>query len=270
MNYSIIKDEQKLREFIDWLPELKNHEQYYLCLFARSKYCKEIVHIKSDKAQLKRFTSTKERMFDKIRQLEAPLGAYKQYGVNKPTVDIPQEALALYISLNPRDLWRAAINSVIKLMNCIKDQNHTMNPHQEVMSEIQKAKSDTRYVHFDFDSDDAVKLNQELGDVYKYVNEESVTLVRTRGGVHVLVDPDKVTKPYKNTWYQKISKIGAVDQAGDMMIPVIGCTQGNFIPHFINLSPQHETVQSVSIPDQNSDEVVPEGSHSFKADRFAR
>ena len=234
-NYEIIKDEQLLRDFIDWLPDTGPSEQYYLCLFARSKYCKDITHIKSDKAQLKRFLSTKERMYDKIRQLECPLGSYKQYKQGKKeTIEIPQEALALYISLNPRDLWKAAFSSAIKLMECIRDTNVLMNPHAEVMSEIQKSKGKTRYAHFDFDNDDPVKLNQELGDVAKYVNTEALTLLKTRGGVHVLIDPKKVTPEYRHTWYQKISKIGSVDQDGDMMIPVVGCTQGNYIPHFIN------------------------------------
>jgi hypothetical protein len=235
MNYEVIKDEKLLRDFIEWLPDTTASEQYYVCLFARSKYCKDITHIKSDKAQLKRFTSTKERLFDKIRQLECPLGSYKQYKTGKgETIDIPQEALALYITPNPRDLWKATKASIYKLLNCIDSTNVNVNPHAEVMSEIQKAKGKTRYVHFDFDNTDPVLLNQEIGDVCRYVNTEALTLLKTRGGIHVLVDPTKVDMAHRHTWHQKISNIASVDQTGDNMIPVVGCTQGNYIPHFIN------------------------------------
>jgi len=234
-NYEIIKDEKLLRDFINWLPDTGPSEQYYVCLFARNKYCKDITHIKSDKAQLKRFTATKDRLFDKIRQLECPLGSYKQYKTGKgETIDIPQEALALYITPTPRDLWGATYESIAKLVKCIKDTNKNMNPQAEVMSEIQKSKSKTRYAHFDLDNDDPIALSQEIIDITKYVNKDALTMVKTRGGVHILIDPTKVTPDYRHTWYNKISNISSSDQTGDMMLPVIGCTQGNYIPHFIN------------------------------------
>lgn len=226
MNYEIVKDEKLLREFIDWLPELKDNERYYLCLFARNKYCKELTHIKSDKAQLKRFVSDKERMFQKIKQLEIEVGWYKQ-----KHMDVPQEALALYITPNPRNMLKATVNTMVKLAQSIRDQNIDMNCHQEAMSEIQKAKSRTCWIDFDIDCEDRIDVAARA--IYSAINKEAVIWLRTRGGVHALIDPSKVEAKYKNTFYQQISK--EADVKGDNMIPVPGCTQGNFIPHFINL-----------------------------------
>jgi hypothetical protein len=234
MNYKIVKDEKILKEFIDWLPELESTEKYYLCLFARSKYSKDLQgknglpHIKSDKAQLKRFVSDKERMFLKIKQLEVKVGNYMQ----KDLV-VPEEALALYITPNPREMWKATINSMVKLANCIRDQNILVNPHQEVMSEIQRTKSRTCWIDFDIDQDDPEKLALDVEEIKSYINADAITWLKTRGGLHCLVNPDKVEEKYKKTFYQKLSMFA--DQTGDNMIPVPGCTQGMFIPHFVNL-----------------------------------
>ena len=83
MNYKIITNEKKLRDFIEWLPNLEPNEKYYVSLFARKKYSSDIKS--NDKTQLKRFVSDKERMFDKIKQLECEVGAYK-------LKDAPQES----------------------------------------------------------------------------------------------------------------------------------------------------------------------------------
>lgn len=228
MNYQIVKDEKLLKDFIEWLPDLKETEKYYLCLFARNKYCKELSHIKSDKAQLKRFVTDKERMFQKIKQLEIEVGWYKQ-----KEFPVPEEALALYITVNPRNMFKATINTMVKLANSIRDQNINMNPHQEAMSEIQKTKSRTCYIDFDIDCGDRIDVAARA--IYSEINKDAVTWLRTRGGIHSLIDPSKVEQKYKNTFYQRISKIEHMDQSGDQMIPVPGCTQGMFIPHFINL-----------------------------------
>lgn len=226
MNYKVVKDEKLLRDFIEWLPELKEHEKYYFCLFARNKYCKELTHIKSDKAQLKRFVTDKERMFQKIKQLEIEVGWYKQREFS-----VPEQALALYMTVNPRNMFKATVNTMVKLAQSIRDQNTNMNSHQEALSEIQKAKSRTCWIDFDFDGENIPSKEELLSNV----NEEALTILRTRGGIHILVDPSKVEEKYKNTFYRNFVMMPGVDQSGDQMIPVPGCTQGMFIPHFINL-----------------------------------
>jgi hypothetical protein len=223
MNYKIIADEAKLIEFINWLPELKNNECYYVSLFARNKYAKDSM-LKSDKQQLRRFTTTKEYLFDKIKQLECEFGSYKQKHLS-----IPQEALALYISLNPRNYEVAARESAIELVRLVTNSYTGYNPHQIVLTEIQKASGTKKYFDIDFDN---VEINDIKPTIEESINYDSLTYLKTHGGFHLLIELDKIKKEYEKSWYKNITTIDGVDVRGDNLIPVVGCYQGMFIPHF--------------------------------------
>lgn len=228
MNYKIINDETILREFIAWLPDLEPHETYVINLFARNKYCKEICHINSDKAQMKRFATNKEWMLRKIRQLETEVGTYWQQ-----SIPIPQEALALYITVNPRSQVKAAKNLLVKLADLITKPYNNYNVSAEALSELQKATS--RKVYFDIDFD--ISLDGWIHDYHKRVtteiNADALQILKTRGGFHLLVELNKIAPEYQKTWYNKLTTLPGADVKGsDGMIPVPGCTQGNFTPHF--------------------------------------
>lgn len=177
--------------------------------------------LKSDKSQLKRFTSNKERLIDKIRQLECKVGSYKQDGIG-----IPQEALALYISPNPRNNYKATIKGIQRFAQLIENQNQNFNPHQEILSVIQQTAGTKKWVIFDIDTKEISKP-----EIENILGTSEFLFLETRGGFHVLVEPNKIPKSHSKTWHQNLSKIS--DVRGDCLIPVPGCCQGGFIPRFV-------------------------------------
>lgn len=236
--HRIIRDEKLLLEFIAWLPNLQQNEVYFLCLQARKKYMPSIKS--KDKSQLKRFVSNKERLFEKIKQLECVVGAYR-------TDDgeiITDDGIALYITTNPRDMKKATFNSIKSLVDLIEKDCKNLNPHSEVLSQIHKSKSRTTFVHFDIDlptgleSDNnsnkcSMPINEIYDNISKIIGKAAFNIVKTRGGCHVLISPEKVVSKEKN-WHPQIRSIINCDQSGDLMIPVVGCCQGGFVPHFYN------------------------------------
>jgi hypothetical protein len=218
-NYKIIQNKQILKDFINWLPELKDNEKFYLSLFARRKYDPTNV-IKSDKSQVKRFVTTKERMFDKIKQLEVELGCYK---LNDQ--EVPQEALALYINPNPRDMKKATFQMIKKSVELI-EKDYNFNIHAEALSCIQRSKGSTYFLDFDID-DREINLNK----LYDKIDPKYLEIVDTRGGIHILVKVREIPKSIK--FHKIIKDLYNVDQIGDQLLPVPGCVQGGFIPKFI-------------------------------------
>lgn len=221
--YTIIKDEKLLRDFIEnFLPDLEPYEKFYVALFARKKYDHTGV-LKSDKAQLKRFVSSKERLFDKIRQLEIKKGYYKLNNL-----EVPEEALALYINPNPRDMKKANMQMIKKSVELIEKNNPGFNIHAEALSCIQRSKSKSWFVDFDIDN-----VNINLSVLVNKIDPKYYEILDTRGGVHILVKTREIPKEIR--FHKIITDLYETDQIGDQLIPIPGCTQGNFIPEFIKI-----------------------------------
>jgi hypothetical protein len=222
MNYRIIEDEYLLRGFIDWLPELKDDEKYYISLFARSKYCKNS-GLKNDKQQIRRTTSNKEFLYDKIKQMECEIGSYKQNGVA-----IPQESLVIYINPNPRSMELAAKKGVIELIKLTQEKYSGYNPYNFMLNFAQTCSKRKLFCNIDFDN---VDLEQTKEKINNLINTECLTYLITRGGFHVLVEYSKIEDKYIKSWYKNIMSLDGVDVKGDELMPIPGTYQGGFIPY---------------------------------------
>ena len=220
--YQIVQDEQALLEFIDFLTNLEESECFYVMLFARSKYYKELG---TQSVKLKRFTSSKEHLFDKIKQLECVVGSYKYKGNV-----IPNEALCLYIMPNPRSYVKATKSVTKRFIDLLFSNYSGYNPHQEVLSEIQKNSSRMRYFDFDFDYKTIDEMRSIIEEI---INPDCLTYIETKNGFHLLVEIDKISEDYKKSYYNKLSKLNGVDIKGDELMPCPGNIQGDFIPRLI-------------------------------------
>lgn len=231
-NYQIITDLPALEEFIEWLPDPLEHEKFYLCLFARKKYCPEVKGAKRDKSQLKRFLTDKVRMLSKIKQLECELGSYTNNSENPEHIEpIPQEALALYITPTPRDLRIATLDGLANLAKLYKDGSPTINPQAEIMSTIQRTRGRKMFVTFDVDTKDPAIL-KELSSICP----EATTVIETRGGYHFIVRPELMPKN-SGQWHRQFAQY--TDQSGDILCPVIGTYQGGHNPRIIQIGYSH-------------------------------
>ena len=229
MNYNIIKDEKTLLDFIEWLPKLKSNEQYYISLLARRKYDKSGI-IKTEKAVLSRATATKDWLYQKIKKMEIEMGSYTigEYS-------IPEESMALYIHPNPRCMKKATFETSKQLLVNIENSNF-LNPKTVAFNAIQNSIGRTIYMDFDFDVEkNDQNLEELINKTYEIVGD-SFTIIETRGGYHVLVNVSYLNSKYYKLWFNDmvIITIGGIkaDRTKDLLLPVVGCVQGDFVPTF--------------------------------------
>jgi hypothetical protein len=233
--YSLIADKNELVKFIEWLPDSSDEKQYYICLLARRKYLPDHPALKSDKTMISRWTSTKERLINKIEQKETKVGTYLGHN----DIPVPQEALGCYITPSPRDFNQVAYKTIQTFAEKLGKSEY-INPRQEVMNIIQTCPIRDKFHVFDIDSTDEDQMFR-LRDML----DGHCNIIRTRGGYHFIINPSELKdQNVPKDWYNRMKAVA--DFSGDALVPIPGTFQGGFIPRLIHVSPLKKAQMSLS------------------------
>lgn len=229
MNYKVVVDEEEFNKFLQWLPPLEKEECHYAALLARDKYIRElgIGTFSSDKHQCARFVTTHQRMLLKLKQCETEVGNYAVKGL-----EVPQEALAAYTTINPRSQIKAAKWLLKRLADVVADGEQNVNIYQESLTAIHKSIGRKLFVDVDFDN---VEMFPTVKMMKEFINPNAVKILQTRGGFHAIIRLDTIEDKWVKSWYKNITSIPGADIAGDTLIPIPGTYQGGFVPKLFDM-----------------------------------
>lgn len=222
MQHKILIDKEAFHEFVNLLPDLQENEVFFLALMARHKYVPAVPNVKDN--QLARFAVThKDQLEEYILRMECTIGGYQRGGQV-----MPQEALAVYIGPNPRDVIKANKELLVEIATAFAEGRATMNPMTLARTAIHRAIGRKVFVDFDYDFED---YQTHLPKIREILPENAFRILKTRGGFHLLVLLDNAPR---NDWFRKLRELAGCDVKGaNTMIPVAGCTQGDFVPFLI-------------------------------------
>jgi hypothetical protein len=224
MNYKIIANIDTLQEFVDTLDQ---KESYVVQLAIRNKYADYKINknynvLRSEMLETRNIVSF-------IKQLECPVGSYETH-LNEPINN--NSGFVIYISVNTINQLKAfqmIALSLTEMLMC----NLTLPGRLQTLINSRVFKSNNRNVldiEFDYDH---LENPEEYDDIVvkqvcEYLgNSDIVRFVRTRGGMHCLVETKKIPKAFKKTAIMNIRNMEHADVAATRLSHAVpGTFQG--------------------------------------------
>ena len=230
----LIYDEQALDAYIEKYLDTTGPARYLVCLAARVKYHRDEAqrhasHLYKDRVLAYGLVPASKLKL-RLKSWECRADAYT---ARDGTV-LPSDVLTVYVNPNPRadHLVRHAMG--LRLYEAAKQPQQFTELERLLYSCASRRETSVRmWSTFDVDLPDT---NPEaVAHVCSAISATTLGrchIMRTRGGLHVLVRRGVLTKTaVETTWYQTLSTIA--DLRGDLFSPVPGCTQGGFIPKWL-------------------------------------
>lgn len=236
MSYVLIHDQKQVEIFERLFYSQCNgeYERVFLTYMAtKKKYCDRLSNNGCFKRTVLRYEDEgpQKKLVNAIRNYEIPLGTYKDQRTRNP---IPQEALALYTSVNPRN----AIHATQSLTSDILDKafsdekKYFSHVDQQFKNKLQKY-AVKQYIGIDLDTKDEEIYKQIMTDITEYVNVYVV--IETRGGYHIIIPKRELQRTTNGLsaghfLYTRLSeKYEEIDKiSSDLFSPIPGTYQGGF------------------------------------------
>ena len=203
----------------------------------------------------RKIVRNEKELLREIQRYETPMGSIEFDGV-----DISNQALAIYITENPKSLLKAHTKTHRDVLDHMvhsyengasdEDLKYFQTIQGKFLSNLHKSTSAKMYMDIDIDS----KESEYLESIIKLLGEMDVVptcCIETRGGYHVIVRSDTLSKEQKgciwkvsqkkelkfqaeNSLGKKITK-SYIEIFSDGMCPIPGTYQGGFPVKFIDI-----------------------------------
>jgi hypothetical protein len=238
MLYHFLQDEAELNAFVDEvLPETTPDECFVLMLCVRKKYLSQ-----EEKARLvldegdalrREVVHDKRKLAHQVKELCVPRGLYK----DRNGTAVPEHALAVYLTANPRSYSRAAVEMIATLAERLR-RGQPVRLDSLVKTQIHRCVSRKVYLDVDVDPASGDDLLATVAAVRTILGQTPLHVIRTRSGSHVLVQTKHMDPAVKKTFYKQLQDLsdsmeGMLEIRGDSMVPIPGTFQGGAVPRLL-------------------------------------
>lgn len=241
-HHHIIHDPSQVKIFAELFVPLKAHQAINLSLIARRKYAPTLtesayilqrVIIGGDENR----TRAEDHLYRYLLRLECPVGSY----IDKEERPIPDESLAVYAFIDPKDTIKALSSTLHECVERMSNGDSLPNAFNLYKEQITKTKSigGEKYRQLDIDTKDSENI-QIVRDLLFRAKIKPLITVETRGGYHVIyrnkkeIDHKFLHDFKKSTVFEKPNVYGVSTKdywfsiTGYSMMIVPGTYQGGF------------------------------------------
>jgi hypothetical protein len=197
-------------------------------LAGRKKYEKTLSG-RCDCFNRKLFTG-KNDILNILKKYEVKKGLYVDTVV---TLDIPQHALALYCSVNSRNVDTAIKEMTKFIINKKFEKNELTVKDAKIENYLHKY-ANKEYVGIDLDSKDEKVFASIKKDLLEKIPK--IIIIETRGGYHILFEQKYLKNKVGTYIYTKfLEKYDEIDKIkSDLFSPIPGTLQGGFKVRFVD------------------------------------